>query len=83
MGSLKPAPTPRTSCLPTWWFTRYLSVFALFTTATGVLVLSGVEPGLALAAPPALSAAAIGVMRWLTTTFTAGLPASEAIASEP
>lgn len=68
MGSMRLHPTPRTSCLPTWWFTRYISVFVLFMMATGVLVRSGVDPWVAAAVPTALSTAALGVMRWLITT---------------
>jgi hypothetical protein len=37
-------------------------------TATGALVLRGVDPWIAMAVPTTLSTAAIGVMRWLTTT---------------
>lgn len=73
MGSTSPHPVPRTSCLPSWWFTRYISVFALFTTVTGVLALCGVDLWVALAVPTSLSTAAIGVMRWLTSTTAAPL----------
>ncbi|MGY0499523.1 hypothetical protein ACWZHB_13655 [Nocardia sp. FBN12] len=49
--------------------------------ATGALVLHGVDPWIALAVPITLSTAAVGVMRWLTTTSALAWPLSEAIAA--
>ncbi|MFD4438443.1 hypothetical protein ACFWPK_01540 [Nocardia sp. NPDC058519] len=81
MGSLHPHPTPRTSCLPSWWFARYVSVFLLFATATGTLVVYGVDPWIALAVPTTLNAAALGAMRWLATTSALAPALSEAVGS--
>lgn len=63
------------SCLPEWWFVRYVFVFLIFTSTSIVLIAGNVAPATAVWVPVTLSGASIGVLHALKriTTRTVGI----------
>ncbi|MBF6102179.1 hypothetical protein IU510_29620 [Nocardia cyriacigeorgica] len=65
------------SCLPEWWFAAYGFVFLMFVAVYGALLVSDIDPLVAVWIPLALSAAAISAIhRVAVVVFAADMRAT-------